>query len=70
MKTPTHWFRLCVDLDPQFQPIGTSYEVRTDENTLSRLTCSVPGPFDRPEEAFLSVLATVTDRHGEQLALF
>lgn len=63
------WFRVCVDLDAQGNPVGTSYEHHVDQETVSFGTGPLPGPFDSPAEAFDAVLLAVIQERGVQARL-
>lgn len=60
------WTRLCVDIDPAGNPMGTSWEKHVGETTLEFGTGPDPGPFDEPIESFLALFEWFIKRHGLQ----
>lgn len=70
MKTPRHWYRLSIDLDPAGNPVGASYESHVEETTTGIHVLPMPEPFDSPYDALTQVLQAVHERHGIQLTLW
>jgi hypothetical protein len=66
--SPDRWLRLCVDIDEQAHPVGSSYEVHQGDDLLRVSIGFQPGPFDTPAEV-LAELLQEAERHC-RLTLF
>jgi hypothetical protein len=63
------WYRLCVDVDDQGHPVGTSAEKHVGERIESLTTGPVPGPFDDPAYALHQLFVEVRHLWGFAVAL-
>lgn len=70
MKPPKYWIRICVDVDPALNPIGSSYEVHSADDLVSLVVRAADGPFDSASDVFGYCLDDVVSRHGVPLTLF
>ena len=66
----THWYRLTIDLDPAGNPIGTSYEVRSNERIVAIHVMPKPDGRRNPHDEVEVLAGDIESRYGVQLPLF
>ncbi len=69
MTTSQNFIRICVDVDLQGHPVGTSYVVYADGQRISIVVLPCPGPFDTAAEITLDTIAEVQRIFGFHLTM-
>ena len=70
MGMELHWFRLTLDVDPEGNPIGLSYEVRQAERIVSIHVLPAPTRSEDIHDVLEVLIADLHSRYGVQPPLF
>jgi len=65
-----YWYRLTLDVDPEGNPIGLSYEVRMAERIVSIHVLPAPAAQEDVHDVLEVLIADMHGRYGVQPPLF